>query len=132
MSPLITTLTDNCGNIFSNVNNIIKPDPIRPMPKDSGTSLVNSNNREDNNNYRRRTWSRAVFSSLQRKGLERRFAIQKYIAKPDRRQLAAMLGLTDAQVKVWFQNRRIKWRLTKESEKVIKAQDSDDEHINVE
>ncbi|XP_012946696.1 H2.0-like homeobox protein, partial [Aplysia californica] len=59
---------------------------------------------------RKRSWSRAVFSNLQRKGLEKRFEVQKYVTKPDRRQLAAMLGLTDAQVKVWFQNRRMKWR----------------------
>ncbi|XP_022239638.1 H2.0-like homeobox protein [Limulus polyphemus] len=63
---------------------------------------------------RKRSWSRAVFSNLQRKGLEKRFIIQKYITKPDRRQLAATLGLTDAQVKVWFQNRRMKWRHSKE------------------
>lgn len=49
---------------------------------------------------RKRSWSRAVFSNLQRKGLERRFQIQKYITKPDRRQLAATLGLTDAQVTI--------------------------------
>lgn len=49
-------------------------------------------------NKRKRSWSRAVFSNLQRKGLEKRFQIQKYITKPDRRQLAATLGLTDAQV----------------------------------
>ncbi|KAG8443785.1 hypothetical protein GDO86_009098 [Hymenochirus boettgeri] len=54
---------------------------------------------------RKRSWSRAVFSNLQRKGLEKRFEVQKYVTKPDRKQLAAMLGLTDAQVKVWFQNR---------------------------
>merc|ERR1719323_2133540 len=59
---------------------------------------------------RKKSWTRAVFSHLQRKGLEKRFQIQKYITKPDRRQLAASLGLTDAQVKVWFQNRRMKWR----------------------
>ncbi|KAG8232908.1 hypothetical protein J437_LFUL011016 [Ladona fulva] len=47
---------------------------------------------------RKRSWSRAVFSNLQRKGLEKRFQLQKYITKPDRRQLAATLGLTDAQV----------------------------------
>ena len=47
---------------------------------------------------RKRSWSRAVFSNLQRKGLEKRFEVQKYVTKPDRRQVAAMLGLTDAQV----------------------------------
>lgn len=49
---------------------------------------------------RKRSWSRAVFSNLQRKGLEKRFEIQKYVTKPDRKQLAAMLGLTDAQVRL--------------------------------
>ena len=47
---------------------------------------------------RKKSWTRAVFSHLQRKGLEKRFTIQKYITKPDRRLLAASLGLTDAQV----------------------------------
>ena len=58
----------------------------------------------------RRPWTRAVFSNLQRKGLEKRFQVQKYLTKGDRHQLAAMLGLSDNQVKVWFQNRRMKWR----------------------
>ena len=51
------------------------------------------------NGKRKKSWTRAVFSHLQRKGLEKRFQIQKYITKPDRRQLAASLGLTDAQVR---------------------------------
>ncbi len=68
---------------------------------------------------RKRSWSRAVFTSLQRKGLEKRFNMQKYVNKPDRRQLAAAPGLTDAQVKVWFQNRRMKWR---HSQRVQKQQ----------
>lgn len=58
----------------------------------------------------RRPWTRAVFSNLQRKGLEKRFQVQKYLTKTDRHQLASMLGLSDNQVKVWFQNRRMKWR----------------------
>ncbi|XP_031550192.1 H2.0-like homeobox protein [Actinia tenebrosa] len=59
---------------------------------------------------RRRPWSRPVFTQLQRRGLEKRFQVQKYITKHDRYQLAAMLGLSETQVKVWFQNRRTKWR----------------------
>ncbi|KAK6182705.1 hypothetical protein SNE40_010328 [Patella caerulea] len=73
-------------------------------------SILSTETHSPNQPKRKRSWSRAVFSNLQRKGLEKRFEVQKYVTKPDRRQLAAMLGLTDAQVKVWFQNRRMKWR----------------------
>ncbi|XP_046379386.2 H2.0-like homeobox protein isoform X1 [Haliotis rufescens] len=73
-------------------------------------SILSADNGTSGQPKRKRSWSRAVFSNLQRKGLEKRFEVQKYVTKPDRRQLAAMLGLTDAQVKVWFQNRRMKWR----------------------
>lgn len=47
---------------------------------------------------RRGMMRRAVFSDLQRKGLERRFQLQKYISKPDRKKLADKLGLKDSQV----------------------------------
>ncbi|XP_063988906.1 uncharacterized protein LOC135168543 [Diachasmimorpha longicaudata] len=59
---------------------------------------------------------RAVFSDTQRRGLEKRFQLQKYINKPERKKLAERLGLKDSQVKIWFQNRRMKWRNTKERE----------------
>lgn len=47
---------------------------------------------------RRGMMRRAVFSDLQRKGLEKRFQLQKYISKPDRKRLADKLGLKDSQV----------------------------------
>uniref|UniRef100_A0A672HE45 Developing brain homeobox 1 n=1 Tax=Salarias fasciatus TaxID=181472 RepID=A0A672HE45_SALFA len=65
---------------------------------------------------RRGMLRRAVFSDLQRKALERTFQKQKYISKPDRKRLAGKLGLKDSQVKIWFQNRRMKWRNSKERE----------------
>ncbi|XP_029009294.1 homeobox protein DBX1-B-like [Betta splendens] len=65
---------------------------------------------------RRGMLRRAVFSDLQRKALERTFQKQKYISKPDRKRLASKLGLKDSQVKIWFQNRRMKWRNSKERE----------------
>ena len=43
---------------------------------------------------------RAVFSDFQRKGLEKRFQVQKYISKPDRKKLAEKLGLKDSQVRI--------------------------------
>ena len=73
---------------------------LRHFGKKEFTIFFTDFNLHDHANQpkRKRSWSRAVFSNLQRKGLEKRFEIQKYVTKPDRRQLAAMLGLTDAQV----------------------------------
>ncbi len=65
---------------------------------------------------RRGVLRRAVFSDHQRKGLETAFVKQKYISKPDRKKLASKLSLKDSQVKIWFQNRRMKWRNNKERE----------------
>lgn len=62
----------------------------------------NSSTGNIGNGKRKRSWSRAVFSNLQRKGLEIQFQQQKYITKPDRRKLAARLNLTDAQVNLHF------------------------------
>jgi len=59
---------------------------------------------------RRGVLRRAVFSDSQRKGLEQAFIKQKYISKPDRKKLASKLALKDSQVKIWFQNRRNKWK----------------------
>ncbi|CAG9583179.1 unnamed protein product [Danaus chrysippus] len=96
-----------------------------PLPTSSPTQSSTPRCDVSSSGKRKRSWSRAVFSNLQRKGLERRFQIQKYITKPDRRQLAATLGLTDAQVKVWFQNRRMKWRHTKEGRGLAGTRDTD-------
>ncbi|XP_026638592.1 homeobox protein DBX2 isoform X3 [Microtus ochrogaster] len=71
---------------------------------------------DSNSKARRGILRRAVFSEDQRKALERMFQKQKYISKTDRRKLAVSLGLKESQVKIWFQNRRMKWRNSKEKE----------------
>lgn len=43
-------------------------------------------------------------------GLERKFEVKKYLSTPDRMELASSLGLTQLQVKTWYQNRRMKWK----------------------
>lgn len=53
---------------------------------------------------------RTIFTAEQLERLEREFARQQYMVGPERLFLAQLLRLTEAQVKVWFQNRRIKWR----------------------
>ena len=56
----------------------------------------------------RRRKARTVFSDYQLKGLEIKFESQKLLSAPERIELAGMLGLTESQVKTWFQNRRMK------------------------
>lgn len=63
------------------------------------------------------SWSRPVFSDHQRKTLEDRFQRQHYLNKRERYYLSLYLGLTEHQIKVWFQNRRVKWRHSQEGKK---------------
>ena len=42
--------------------------------------------------------------------LEREFDTKKYLSTSDRIGLATELGLTQLQVKTWYQNRRMKWK----------------------
>ncbi|NXP19185.1 NOT2 protein, partial [Scytalopus superciliaris] len=53
---------------------------------------------------------RTIFTSEQLARLEQEFARQQYMVGTERCLLASSLHLTEEQVKVWFQNRRIKWR----------------------
>ncbi|XP_075695270.1 homeobox protein BarH-like 2 [Rhinoderma darwinii] len=54
--------------------------------------------------------SRTIFTESQLMGLEKKFQKQKYLSTPDRLDLAQALGLTQLQVKTWYQNRRMKWK----------------------
>ncbi|XP_054167134.1 homeobox protein Nkx-6.2-like isoform X2 [Oppia nitens] len=54
--------------------------------------------------------TRPTFSGHQIYILEKTFEQTKYLAGPERAKLAYALGMSESQVKVWFQNRRTKWR----------------------
>ncbi|XP_060551132.1 homeobox protein Hox-A1-like [Ruditapes philippinarum] len=53
---------------------------------------------------------RTIFTPEQLERMEAEFERQQYMVGTERYYLATSLNLTEAQVKVWFQNRRIKWR----------------------
>ncbi|XP_037111976.1 homeobox protein Dlx4b-like [Syngnathus acus] len=53
---------------------------------------------------------RTIYSSLQLQALNQRFQQTQYLALPERADLAAKLGLTQTQVKIWFQNKRSKYK----------------------
>lgn len=53
---------------------------------------------------------RTSFTQNQLDILEKEFAKSRYLVGAARKEFATFLGLSNAQVKVWFQNRRIKWK----------------------
>lgn len=68
----------------------------------------NSDNEGFKTNRPRRT--RTAFTYEQLVALENKFKSNKYLSVCERLNLALSLSLNENQVKIWFQNRRTKWK----------------------
>lgn len=63
-----------------------------------------------NDLYQKKKKNRTVFSRSQVYQLETTFTFKRYLSSLERVKLAKSLKLTETQVKIWFQNRRNKWK----------------------
>ncbi|XP_042599518.1 homeobox protein BarH-like 2 isoform X1 [Cyprinus carpio] len=89
------------------------PHPLSSEPTASETPVSISSESETEHStprLKKPRRSRTIFTELQLLGLEKKFQKQKYLSTPDRLDLAQSLGLTQLQVKTWYQNRRMKWK----------------------
>ncbi|KAL3112768.1 hypothetical protein niasHT_019742 [Heterodera trifolii] len=79
----------------------------------------NSPNGADDSLSGKKKKTRTVFSRNQVSLLEQTFVANKYLSAQQRTDLAHSLKLTETQVKIWFQNRRNKWKRMGQDDQMV-------------
>lgn len=86
--------------VFCNLKNLDGKDD------DLNESNRNGSLPSDRMSHKKQRKARTAFTDHQLHSMEKCFSRQKYLSVQDRMELANKLGISDTQVKTWFQNRR--------------------------
>ncbi|KAJ8025648.1 Homeobox protein Hmx [Holothuria leucospilota] len=78
--------------------------------KDEDDEFDEDMEKDENSDQKKKKKTRTVFSRSQVFQLESTFDVKRYLSSSERAGLASTLHLTETQVKIWFQNRRNKWK----------------------
>lgn len=80
------------------------------LSKDPSSKKKKGDPNKNNQSAGKPRRARTAFTYEQLVALENKFKTTRYLSVCERLNLALSLSLTETQVKIWFQNRRTKWK----------------------
>ena len=108
-TPLSLPLTaPNTGKLLKRKRDSVYSEDSSVESSDTKSDNWITSGSDDDTSNEPKKKSRCLFTSVQVKELERRYSVNKYLTIEERPVLAKRLGLSQLQVKTWFQNRRMK------------------------